>query len=110
MVATGVFASPGSGYARVLSHAVPRHLGHLSYSLFCIHLSVLSLVMTLTGFRLFTGHGATIWVLTAALSLLAAEALYQWVERPVARMRDRRGPPRSGGQAQSAAETTTTTR
>ena len=63
VVLSGVFAGTGS-YARVMSWPPLRHLGHISYSIFCVHLLVLHLVMGVTGYPLFGGHGPTIWALT----------------------------------------------
>ena len=45
LVLTGVFARPTGRYARVMSHPVLRHLGHISYGIFCLHLPVLHLVI-----------------------------------------------------------------
>ena len=61
IVLTGVFTVPGSRYLKVMSLPFLRHLGHISYSVFCIHLVVLHAVMTLGNFELFRGHGLTIW-------------------------------------------------
>ena len=66
VVPTGVFAEPGSRYARALSVPWLRHFGHISYSMFCIHLLVLNLVRELLRPRLFRAHGPQIWVLTVA--------------------------------------------
>lgn len=87
LVFTGVFTSSGSRYARLMSHPVPRHLGHISYGVFCIHLPVLHFVMWLTGYALFDGHALQIFGLTLLLSLLAAEGLYRLVELPAMRLR-----------------------
>ena len=72
-----------------MSLPLARHLGHISYSIFCIHLAVLHAVMALGDFELFRGHGLTIWLLTVAFSLLAAELLYRLVERPAMRLKSR---------------------
>ncbi len=110
VVATGVFAR-GGGYTRVMSHRLPRHLGDLSYGVFCVHLPLMSLIMAVTGFRLFAGHEVSLWLLTLGCSLVAAEVLHRLVERPAMRLRDLGRPRRSSGdQATTAAETTTTTR
>jgi len=107
-VLTGVFPGERSHYVRALSSRVPRHLGLISYSTFCIHLPVLSLVMALTGTRLFDGHGLRVWVVTLVLSLLASELLYRGVERPGMRLKSLRRRPRDGAGTNSAATTTTT--
>jgi peptidoglycan/LPS O-acetylase OafA/YrhL len=88
LVFTGVFASGAPGYARLMSHPWLRHLGHISYGVFCIHLPVLHLVMWTTGYELFRGHGLQIFGLTLVLSLALAEVLYRLVERPAMRLRN----------------------
>ena len=45
--------------------------------------------MALGDFELFRGHGLTIWLLTVAFSLLAAELLYRLVGRPAMRLKSR---------------------
>ncbi|SDS22726.1 Peptidoglycan/LPS O-acetylase OafA/YrhL, contains acyltransferase and SGNH-hydrolase domains [Nocardioides scoriae] len=86
LVLTGVFAPEGR-FTRAFSHPAARHLGLVSYSLFCLHLPVLHLVMWLTGWELFDGHLLGIFVLTVVLSLVAAELAYRLVERPAMRLR-----------------------
>jgi peptidoglycan/LPS O-acetylase OafA/YrhL len=109
VVLTGIFAHPDSRYAAVMSARPLRHLGHISYSTFCIHLPVLYGVMAVTGYRLFDGHGPQIWVLTLVVSLLASEALYRLVERPGMRLAALgRRSSRSAGRPNSAAHPTST--
>jgi peptidoglycan/LPS O-acetylase OafA/YrhL len=88
IVLTGVFPADRSRYARILATPFLRHLGHISYSTFCIHLIVLAFVWDVTGFQQFHGHGLPVWLLTAALSLLASDLLYRGVERPAMRLRN----------------------
>jgi peptidoglycan/LPS O-acetylase OafA/YrhL len=88
VVLTGIRSVPDSGYARLMSHGLSRHLGHISYSVFCIHLPILHLVMNVTDYPLFGGHTWQIWALTVALSLAASEVLYRVVERPAQRFRN----------------------
>ena len=88
VVIPGIFAAPGGLYTRVMSHRALRHLGHLSYGVFLIHMSVLHFVMWSTGYPLFDGHLAQIFILTLVLSLVAAELLYRLVERPAMRLRN----------------------
>lgn len=90
VVTTGVFGEPGSAYQRVLSHPLLRHIGLISYSIFCLHLPILTLVMWLTGYDLFYGHFWQIWGLTLVLTLPAAELTYRAVELPVMRLRNLR--------------------
>jgi peptidoglycan/LPS O-acetylase OafA/YrhL len=90
VVIVGVFTVRGSGYSRVMSSRPLRHLGHISYATFCIHLPVLHLVMAVGGYELFGGHGFEIWAATVVLSLLASEVLYRLVELPGLRLRNLR--------------------
>ena len=87
IVLTGVFAVPGSGYSRVLGHPLPRRLGWISYGIFCLHLPVLHLVMWSTGWDLFAGRGFAIFLLTLAITLVAAELSYRLLERPALRLK-----------------------
>lgn len=83
LVVTGVFAVPGALYTRVMSAGPLRRLGWISYGIFCLHLPVLHLVMWLTGWELFRGgHSLPLWLLTVALSVVAAELAYRLVELP----------------------------
>jgi peptidoglycan/LPS O-acetylase OafA/YrhL len=91
VVLPGVFAGAGT-FTKVLSWPVLRHLGHISYSVFCLHLLVLHFVWELTGYPLFRGHGLTVWLLTVLGSLAAAELAYRLVERPAMRFAHRREP------------------
>jgi len=88
VVLTGVFATRGGTYARVMSLPWLRHLGHISYSVFCIHLIVLHVVREVVNHQLFTGHWFEIWALTIAVTLVAAEILYRFVERPCLRLKN----------------------
>ena len=87
MVGATVFAPATGTYARVLSAPALRHLGHISYSTFCIHLPILYMVMAVGDFELFGGHGFEIWTATLVLSLAASELLYRMVEKPAHRLR-----------------------
>lgn len=88
LVLTGVFPAADSRYARVLSTPVLRRLGHISYSIFCIHLCLLYLAWHLTGYPLFGGHGLQIWAITLVLSVVASELLYRFVEEPSTRLKN----------------------
>lgn len=87
LVLPSVFGEPGTTYARAMANPVARHLGLISYSMFCIHLPVLHFVMWSTGWILFEGRGVEIWAMTLALSLVASELLYRVVELPAMRLR-----------------------
>ena len=107
LVFTGVFAAQAPGYERLMSHPWLRHLGHISYGVFCIHLPLLHFVMWTTGYELFRGHGLQIFALTLVLSLALAEVLYRLVERPAMRMRN---PGIGSTPATTTAETVSITR
>ena len=110
VVITGVFADRDSTYRRVMSAGPLRHLGHISYSTFCIHLPVLYLVMGVTDYPLFGGHGLQIWVLTLGTSLLASELLYRFVERPGLRLKDLGRSPRPASNVPTTKAEPATTR
>jgi peptidoglycan/LPS O-acetylase OafA/YrhL len=109
VVLPAVFGDPHAISSKVMAHRLPRHIGLISYSLFCIHLPVLHLVMWGTGWALFEGHGLQIWTLTLVLSLVLAELLYRVVELPAMRLRNlgRRGAPDSPSTSSAATATTT---
>ncbi|GAA4366197.1 acyltransferase [Nocardioides caricicola] len=90
VVLTGIRAVPDSRYAHLMSAPLPRHIGHISYSVFCIHLPILYLVMQVTDYPLFGGHTWQIWCLTVVLSLAASEVLYRVVELPAMRLKNLR--------------------
>lgn len=92
VVLPGVFAPAGGRFARVLSHPVPRHLGHLSYGVFCVHLLLLELITEWRDMPLFGGRGAELFVLTLLASLVVSEVLYLTVERPSQSLRNLRPP------------------
>ena len=100
IVLSGVFADPGGGYGRVMSARPLRHLGRISDGIFCLHLSLISLVLWSTPYRLFGGDGLLVWVHTLVVSIAAAEVLYRVVELPALRLGRRRGA--SSSQAQPA--------
>ena len=88
LVLTGVFSDPGGRYGRALGHHVARHLGFISYGIFCLHLPVLHLVLFVTGWELFDGRFLAIWVIALSASLLVAEAAYRLVEAPSLKLKD----------------------
>ena len=112
VVLPGIFGPAGSRYVRVLSWGPLRHLGHISFSIFCIHLPILWGVVEVAGFQVFAGHGLEMWSLTVGLTLVASEALYRLVERPFMRLAHA-GTARAPGPAAAPPtrkEDTTTTR
>jgi len=88
VILPGVFAPPDSRFVRVLTLPAFRHVGHLSYGIFCVHLIVLELVADWRDMPLFEGRGLELFVLTLAGSLVVSEVLHRLVERPSLRLRD----------------------
>lgn len=92
VVLPGVFGPTDGRFTRVLSHPLPRHLGHLSYGLFCVHLILLELITGWRDMPLFAGRGVELFFLTLLASLVVSEVLYRTVERPAQRLRNLRPP------------------
>jgi peptidoglycan/LPS O-acetylase OafA/YrhL len=88
MVLPAVYAEPGRPFGRVMSLPALRHIGHISYGIFCVHLMLLELIVDWGDFALFRGNGLALFALTLGSSLLVSEALYRGVESPVSRLRD----------------------
>jgi peptidoglycan/LPS O-acetylase OafA/YrhL len=109
LVLSGVFTPPGA-FRNVMTWAPLRHLGRISYSIFCIHLSLLAAAFHLNGIGVFTGHGLRIWATTLALSLVASEVLYRVVELPALRLKGRLRRRESRATSASRPETTDTTK
>ena len=101
---------PEGRFASAFSRRPLQHLGALSYGVYCLHLPLIHLVMAVTDYPVFGGHGWQIWLLTLALSLAAAELVYRLVERPVMRLRTRVRPDAGGEDSTSAPTTETSTR
>ena len=110
MVLTGMFEDRTGGYARVMSWRPLRHLGRISYGIFCIHLAVLSGIYAVTDYTVFGGDGLQVWALTLGLSVLAAELLYRVIEVPSARVSDRWRREESAASAPRAAAQAASTR
>ena len=85
LILPGVFAEAEGRYAKSFSLPLLRHLGHISYGVFCVHLVVLELVARWRDMELFYGRTFELFVLTLAISLAVSELLYRLVERPVMR-------------------------
>ena len=88
LILPGVFAAPGGRFLRVLSLPVLRHVGHLSYGIFCVHLILLELIARWRDMPLFEGRGLELFALTFVASLLVSEVLHRLVERPALRLRN----------------------
>lgn len=110
MVLTGMFADRTGGYSRVMSWRPLRHLGRISYGIFCIHLVVLAWIYAATDYTVFGGDGLEIWVLTLAFSVVAAELLYRVLEVPSGRIADRWRREESAPSAPRAAAQAASTR
>ena len=95
-------------FARVVSHPVGRHLGHVSYPLFCVHLVVLELIDQLTPWEPFTGGSWTIFAVTLLVSLALAELLHRFVEVPCLRLRRRSTSSSSAKGSRASAPMTST--
>lgn len=101
VVLPGIFGDSSGRYARIMSLPLLRHLGHISYSIFCIHLPVLQLVMAVGDFQLFGGRGLSLWALTLGVTLVVSEILYRVVELPFMRLKDQPPPWRPAPAATS---------
>ncbi|WP_299929822.1 acyltransferase [uncultured Nocardioides sp.] len=110
IVLSGVLAHPERGFSRFLASRPLRHLGHISYSMFCIHLFVLALVFELTAYDVFSGSGLQVWTLTLLVTLVASELLYRFVEKPFMRLAVRRAPDTSSAASAHPVERATTQR
>lgn len=99
--------SRGTRYADVLAWRPLRHIGHISYGIFCIHLLIIHGVTHALGYPLFTGSGWLVLGITLAVTIVLAEIAYRLVERPAMRLKDvRRG---SAKASAAAAESATST-
>lgn len=92
LVIPGVFAPAEGRFARALSHPALRHLGHLSYGIFCVHLLLLELITDWRDMPLFAGRGVELFVITLVASIAVSEVLYRVIERPSQRLRHLRAP------------------
>jgi peptidoglycan/LPS O-acetylase OafA/YrhL len=89
LVLPAVQAKPGGHrLGRVLSLRPLRHLGHISYGVFCVHLVLLELIVEWRDIALFQGRGLELFALTVVSSVVVAEILYRAVELPFMRMRN----------------------
>lgn len=84
-----------SSYADVLATRPLRHLGLISYGVFCLHLVVIHAVADWRDLPLYQGHGWELLAFTLVISIVLAEIAYAVVERPAMKLRslgDRRPP------------------
>ena len=80
----------GTAYATLLGSRVLRHLGLISYGIFCVHLVIIHAVADWRDLPLFQGGGWELFILTLVFSLIASELLYRLVEKPMMRLRNLR--------------------
>jgi peptidoglycan/LPS O-acetylase OafA/YrhL len=94
VVLPSVFGDAETPYARWMAHPWLRHLGHVSYSLFCCHVIVLWVLFDRLDLTLFNASFPLVVVLVLAVSLPVSELLYRLVERPFLRLKNlgRRAP------------------
>ncbi|MFC7724505.1 acyltransferase family protein [Nocardioides sp. GCM10028917] len=105
VVLAALYAPANGAFARVLSHPALRHLGHISYGVFCVHVLVLHLVTYVLGWEQFAGGFLRHLCVTLAVSLVLAEILYRLVERPLSRLK-----PRGATSAEPSSASGTTSR
>ncbi len=102
-----IFGDGHTRYARAMAQPFLRHLGHISYSLFCCHLIVLALLYEALDLTLFYENFYVVFALTLSVSLVVSEVLYRLVERPFLRLKNagRRTPRRTGTRQDKATST-----
>ena len=83
-----IFGEGHTRYARAMAQPLLRHLGHISYSLFCCHLIVLALLFEALDLTLFDENFFVVFALTLSVSLVVSEVLYRLVERPFLRLKN----------------------
>ena len=109
LVASGVFAAPAQRFSRAFGSPWLRRLGWISYSMFCLHMSVLAFVWWATGWPIFGGHTLPAWLLTLAITLVVSDLTYRFVERPALRLKTlslgRSGRRRGSSASADASET-----
>jgi len=112
LVASGVFATEGRRYTRSFGHLWLRRMGWISYSLFCLHMSVLQFVWWATDWPIFGGHALQVWLITLAISLVLSDLAYRLVERPALRLKSASfgGRGRRSGSTASAEASDTSSR
>lgn len=89
VVLPSVLGPADTRYARAMAWGPLRHLGHISYGIFCLHLLVVHGVAAALDLPLYQGNGWTLFGLTVLGSVVAAEIAYRLVERPAMRLKDR---------------------
>ena len=88
VVLPGIFGKPSTVYARIMAHRFLRHLGHISYSLFCCHVIVIAVMFDRLDLTQFSEN---MWLVLGAVlvvSLAVSEVLYRVVELPFMRLKN----------------------
>lgn len=88
VILPGVFAAPTGAYITTMSWSPLRHLGRISYGIFCVHLVILELVTRWRDMELFAGRTLELFTLTLLISIAVSEVLYRVVERPFLRWKN----------------------
>ena len=88
VILPGVFAVPTGAYVTAMSWGPLRHLGRISYGIFCVHLVILELVARWREMVLFEGRTLELFTLTLLISVAVSEVLYRVVERPALRWKN----------------------
>jgi peptidoglycan/LPS O-acetylase OafA/YrhL len=88
VVVPSIFGDPSTAYARLLARPAFRHIGHVSYSLFCCHLIVIAMAFERLDIVLFDENMLVVLAGVLAVSLVVSEVLYRLVELPVMRLKN----------------------
>jgi peptidoglycan/LPS O-acetylase OafA/YrhL len=88
VVLPSIFGRPSTAYARILAHRFLRHLGHISYSLFCCHVIVIAVLFDRLDLTQFAENMWFVLGIVLVVSLTVSELLYRLVERPFMRLKD----------------------
>ena len=88
-----VLGDPETTTARSFAHPVLRHLGHISYSLFCCHVAIIYVLAPKLGFDLFQGRPFALFFVILGISLVVSELLYRVIELPFLRLKAWRSDP-----------------
>ncbi len=105
VIAPSALGPDDTATARLLSHRFVRHVGHLSYSLFCCHMIVLYVLAPRMGLDLFNSSWPVLFAAILSISLVISEALYRFVELPF--MRFKRGVSPKTTQSTAPSDTAT---
>ncbi|MCL3818531.1 acyltransferase family protein [Aeromicrobium wangtongii] len=105
LVIPSIFGEPTTMHARILALPALRHLGHISYSLFCCHLIVIAVAFERLDLRLFDENMLVVTLGVLAVSLLVSEVLYRVVELPFMRLKNvgRRAPTAAAAESPATA-------